>query len=72
MAYKILFFFTEEVINLKEIGEELKQAREKMGVTIDEAADDLKLKPSLLESIENGNKEPFKDVFTLKQIIKDK
>jgi len=56
---------------LKEIGAELEQAREAMGVTIEEAASDLKLKPSQLENVEKGNRSVFKDVFELKQIIKD-
>jgi cytoskeletal protein RodZ len=56
---------------LKEIGNELKEARETMGITLDEAAADLKLKPSQLENIEIGNRSAFKDVFELKQIIRD-
>ena len=56
---------------MKEIGAELEQAREAMGVTIEEAASDLKLKPSQLENVEKGNRSVFKDVFELKQIIKD-
>jgi cytoskeletal protein RodZ len=56
---------------LKEIGNELGGAREAMGVSLEEAATDLKLKPSQLENIEKGNRSAFKDVFELKQIIKD-
>jgi cytoskeletal protein RodZ len=56
---------------LKEIGIELREAREAMGVTLEEAATDLKLKPSQLENIEIGNRSAFKDVFELKQIIRD-
>ena len=48
---------------MKEIGEKLKEARESMGITIEEAASDLKLRPSQIENIEEGNKEAFKDVF---------
>ena len=48
---------------MKEIGEKLKNARESMGITIEEAASDLKLRPSQLENIEEGNKEAFKDVY---------
>jgi cytoskeletal protein RodZ len=55
---------------LKEIGSELAEAREAMGVSIEEAATDLKLKPSQLENIESGNRSAFKDVFELKQIIR--
>ena len=56
---------------MKEIGEKLKEARESMGVTIEEAATDLKLRPSQLENIEAGNREAFKDVFYLKMFIKN-
>ena len=56
---------------MKEIGSELEQARQTMGVSIEEAASDLKLKPSQLENIEQGIRGAFKDVFELKQIIRD-
>ena len=56
---------------MKEIGEKLKEARESMGITIEEAAEDLKLRPSQIENIEEGNKEAFKDVFYLKMFIKN-
>ena len=56
---------------MKEIGEKLKEARESMGITIEEAATDLKLRPSQIENIEEGNKEHFKDVFYLKMFIKN-
>ncbi len=56
---------------MKEIGNELATAREAMGLSIDEVATDLKLKPSQLENIEKGNRSAFKDVFELKQIIRD-
>lgn len=56
---------------MKEIGEKLKEARESMGITIEEAATDLKLRPSQIENIEEGNKEAFNDVFYLKMFIKN-
>lgn len=56
---------------MKEIGSELAAAREAMGVSLAEVAEDLKLKPSQLENIEQGNRNAFKDVFELKQIIRD-
>ena len=65
-----LFFFRNEVF-MKDIGEKLKNARESMGITIEEAAQDLKLRPSQLENIEQGNKESFKDIFYLKMFIKN-
>lgn len=56
---------------MKEIGLKLKLKREENGVSLEEAASDLKMRASQLESIENGNKEDFKDVFTLKYFIRD-
>ena len=56
---------------MKEIGQQLAEAREAMGVSLEEASTDLKLKPSHLENIEAGNRSAFKDVFELKQIIRD-
>lgn len=56
---------------MKEIGEALKEARESMGVSVEEAANDLKLKPSQIENIEAGNKDAFQDVFYLKYFIRD-
>ena len=56
---------------MKEIGDKLKEARESMGITIEEAATDLKLRPNQIENIEDGNKEAFKDIFYLKMFIKN-
>lgn len=60
-----------EVTNLKEIGERLKETRESIGISIDEAAEDLKMRPTQIENIESGNMEAFKDVFYLKYFIRD-
>ncbi len=56
---------------MEEIGLALKEARENIGLSIEEAANDLKVKPSQIESIEAGDKEAFKDVFALKYFIRD-
>ena len=56
---------------MKEIGERLRETRESMGITIEEAATDLKLRPNQIENIEEGNKDSFKDVFYLKMFIKN-
>lgn len=61
----------KEVDKVKEIGEKLKEARETMGISIDEAAEDLKLRPTQIENIEAGNMEMFKDIFYLKYFIRD-
>lgn len=55
---------------MKEIGEELKAARESHGVSIEEAAEDLNLRASQIENIEAGNLKVFKDVFYLKSFIR--
>lgn len=57
--------------NLKEIGEKLKETRESIGVSIEEASEDLKVLPSQIEAIEAGDMEKFKDVFSVKYFIRD-
>ena len=56
---------------MKEIGLKLRLKREENGVSLEEAADDLKIRVSQLSSIEEGRKEDFKDVFSLKYFIRD-
>ena len=56
---------------MKEIGEKLRQTRESIGITIDEVAQDLKIRASQIEKIEQGNRDSFKDVFYLKMFIKN-
>lgn len=56
---------------MKELGEKLRNARESIGITIEEAAQDLKLRPSQIENIENGKMEAFKDITYLKYFIRD-
>lgn len=56
---------------MKEIGEKLKEAREAMGISISEAAEDLKLEVSQIENLEKGDMETFKDIYYLKYLIRD-
>lgn len=56
---------------MKEIGLKLKEKREENGVSLEEAASDLKMRESQLQSIEDGNRDEFKDVFSLKLFIRD-
>ena len=56
---------------MKEIGEELKQAREASGLTVEEVAGDLNLRVSQIENIEQGNMKAFKDVYYLKCFIRN-
>lgn len=56
---------------MKDIGIKLKEKREENGVSIEEAAADLKMRPSQIENLENGNREAFKDVMSLKYFVRD-
>lgn len=56
---------------MKEIGEQLKSAREANGLSTQEVAEDLNLRVSQIENIEQGNLKVFKDVFYLKCFIRD-
>ena len=56
---------------MKEIGEKLKEARENMGITMEEVAGDLNVNLKQIENIESGNMEAFKDIFYLKYFIRD-
>ena len=54
---------------MKDLGQKLKLKREENGVSLEEAAADLKIRASQLASIEEGKKDDFKDVFSLKYFI---
>lgn len=56
---------------MKNIGIKLKDKREENGLSIEEVAEDLKMRPSQISSIEEGKTEDFKDVFYLKYFIRD-
>lgn len=56
---------------MKNIGTKLKDKREENGLSIEEVAEDLKMRPSQIISIEEGRTEDFKDVFYLKYFIRD-
>lgn len=76
MAYKIIIYFTKLLFGIlgdymKEIGLKLKLKREENGVSLEEAASDLNMRASQLASIEEGRKDDFKDVFSLKYFIRD-
>ena len=55
---------------MKELGEILKRARIKNGVSLTEACEDLELSTSHLENIESGNVRAFKDVYELRDYVK--
>ena len=56
---------------MKNIGLKLKDKREENGLSIEEVAEDLNMRPSQISSIEEGKTEDFKDVFYLKYFIRD-
>ena len=56
---------------MKELGEYLRNTRISNGVSIEEAAEDNELSASQLENIENGNIRAFKDVYKLKEYMKN-
>ena len=56
---------------MKNIGKKLKTKREESGLSVEEVAEDLKMRPSQIISIEEGRLEDFKDVFYLKYFIRD-
>ena len=56
---------------MNEIGCLLKSARETSGVSLEEASADLKIRPAILNNIEEGNMGCFKDIFELKDYIRE-
>jgi len=56
---------------MNDIGLKLKEKREENGVSIEEVAEDLKMRPSQIISLEEGKKEDFKDLVFLKYFIRD-
>ena len=56
---------------MKDIGLKLKEKREENGVSIEEVAEDLKMRPSQIVSLEGGKKDDFKVVLFLKYFIRD-
>ncbi|MEG1495232.1 MAG: helix-turn-helix domain-containing protein [Bacilli bacterium] len=56
---------------MKEIGENLQEARINHGVSIEEAAEDLNMSTSQLENLEEGNTRAFKDIYQLKELVRE-
>lgn len=56
---------------MKDIGLKFKNKREENGLSVQEVADDLKVRFSDIESLEEGLKNNFKDIIALKQLIQD-
>lgn len=56
---------------MKEIGEFLKSSRINNGVSLEEVAEDLNFSVMQLENIEDGNIRAFKDIFALRELVKE-
>ena len=56
---------------MKEIGEFLKASRVKKSVSLEEASEDLNVDSSEIENLEEGNVKAFKDVYYLKNLVKE-
>lgn len=56
---------------MKELGNYLKEARSNNGVSLDEASEDLNIDKNAIENIEEGNIRAFKDMYSLKELVKD-
>ena len=56
---------------MNDVGELLRSTRESSGVSLEEASADLEIKTLILENIEDGNIGCFKDIFVLKDNIRN-
>ena len=56
---------------MNDVGELLRSTREGSGVSLEEASADLEIKTLILENIEDGNIGCFKDIFVLKDNIRN-
>lgn len=56
---------------MKDIGENLKETRESMSISLEEVSEDLKVDVEQIKNLEDGNMENFKDVYYLKYLIRD-
>jgi len=55
---------------MKEIGEQFKEKREEIGITIEEVSNDLGRDVIIIENLENGNHKVFKDILDLKDMVR--
>ena len=56
---------------MKELGDYLKETRESNCIGLEEASEDLSVSINVLENIENGNTRAFRDMYDLKEKVKD-
>ena len=55
---------------MKEIGEQFKEKREEIGITVEEVSNDLHRDVLVIENFENGNHKVFKDILDLKDMVR--
>lgn len=55
---------------MKEIGEQFREKREEIGITIEEVSNDLSRDVIIIENLENGNHKVFKDILDLKDMVR--
>ena len=55
---------------MKEIGEQFKEKREEIGITIEEVSNDLSRDVIVIENLENGNHKVFRDILDLKDMVR--
>lgn len=56
---------------MNEIGNDFREVRTNSGVTLEEVSEDTGIPVIFLEQIEEGNIGSFKDIFTLKEYLRD-
>lgn len=56
---------------MKDLGNYLKRTRISNGVSLEEASNDISLSMTQLENIEKGNTRAFKDIYELREYIKN-
>lgn len=54
---------------MKYIGEQFKEKREEIGISIAEVSNDLKVDGVVIENLEDGNDKVFKDILELKDMV---
>lgn len=54
---------------MKFLGEQFKDKREEIGISIAEVSNDLKIDSIVIENLEDGNDKVFKDVLELKEMV---
>ena len=55
---------------MKEIGEQFKEKREEIGISIEEVSNDLSRDVIIIQNLENGNHKVFKDILDLKDMVR--